>query len=573
MATSSTSSSRRARKRNGGRRGLHPVDAYAVDVLEGEVVAGRLVRLACERHLRDRQAEKPGRPWFDEVEATISINFFALLRHTKGEWAKQPIILEPWQAFIIGSVFGWKLRDGTRRFRTAYNEIPRKNGKSTIAAGVALRLAFFDDEAGAEVYCAATKRDQAKIVFDEAVKMVNKSKLRNRLQPLTRNISEASSGSKVEPLGADADTLDGLNPSGFILDELHAHKTRAVVDVMETATGARRQPLAFEITTAGQNRESVCWEHHDYSVKVLEGLVADDSWFAYVATIDDGDDWRAETAWQKANPNYGKSVKRSYLENKAKKAAEIPTSLNAFLQKNLNVWVHGAVRWILPDAWRACRPRRDKLSLRGLSCFGALDLGKVNDLSAFVLAFPEGADLDVLVWFWMPEKFVSIRSKRDRVPYEEWVRQGLIEATPGDVTDYNVIRARIKQFASEYQIKEIDFDPWQATQLALDLQDDGATVVECRQGFASMSGPTKELERLIYAGALRHGSNPVLDWMSSNVVVRKDPAENIKIDKARSRERVDGMVALVMAVRAWIMNRDEPQKPPSIYERRGLIVI
>jgi len=537
------------------------------------VVAGRLVRLACERHISDLRLARARRfdgCWFDEVEARRAIEFFGLLSQSKGEWAGKPLRLEPWQAFIIGSIWGWKRRDGTRRFSTAYLEIPRKNGKSTLSGGAAIRLAFFDGEPGAEVYCAATKRDQAKIVWGEAKRMILASPaLRRRLQALVSNINDPRTNSKLEPLGADADGMDGLNAHAFVLDELHKHKTRAIVDVMETATSARRQPLNLEITTAGSERNTVCWEHHEYSIKVLEGALQDNTWFGYIATIDPGDRWDDEVAWAKANPNLGLSVKVDDLRRKARRALEIPAERARFLRLHLNVWTQNVAKWIPVELWNSCRPRRDPAMLVGRRCFGGLDLGAVSDLSALALIFPDGGDVDVLMWFWCPREGIERRSRTDRVPYDEWARVGLIKATEGNVTDYDVIREDVKLLGRRYQIAEIDFDPWNATQLANQLTEDGANMVDCGQGFASMSGPTKEVQRLFASGALRHGHNPVLDWMASNAAIRLDPADNMKVDKKRSSEKVDGIVALVMAQRAMTMTKNAGPHS-SIYNTRGL---
>ncbi len=325
-----------------------PVTAYAQAVVDGDVPAGTYHRLACARHLRDRERQRrkafPYR--FDVARATQVIRFFAQLTHYKGEWAGQPLVLAPWQQFIVGSLFGWlRTADNLRRFRVAYNEVPRKNGKSTMSAGIGIYLAFFDGEPGSETFCAATKRDQAKIIFTDAKRMVQRSPaLKSRIGVFVGNLHRVETASKLEPLGADADSLDGLNPHGILIDELHAQKTRAVVDVLETATGARRQPLQFAITTAGYDRTSVCYQHHAYSVQVLEGTVTDDTWFAFIAAADEGDDWQQPATWAKANPNLGVSVKLDDLARQCHKAAHMPAEQNTFRRLQLNQWVEQAER-------------------------------------------------------------------------------------------------------------------------------------------------------------------------------------------------------------------------------------
>jgi phage terminase large subunit-like protein len=556
---------------------VHPVTAYARKVTAGKIVAGRLVKLACERHLSDLAKYRAGRGklYFDNEAASRAIKFFTVLHHSKGEWAGQRFILRPWQEFIIGSIFGWKRQDGTRRFRTAYQEVSRKNGKTCLAAGVSLLLAFFDNEPGAEAYIAATKRDQAKIAWSEAKRMVEATpELKKRIQIWrgVSNLSIESRAQKLEPLGADSDTLDGLNIHGAVIDELHAHKNRNMVDVIDTATGARRQPLLFEITTAGYDRQSVCWEHHDYSIKVLEGIIQDDTWFGYIACADEGDDWTNQKTWKKANPNLGVSVHLDDLKRKCEKAKEMPAAQNAFRQKHLDEWTEQSERWISIDKWDACAEPRAERDLLGELCFGGLDLASTRDITAFVLAFPDDGAFDLLCRFWVPDEQMRERVKTDRVPYDVWLKQGFLKTTPGNVTDYDFIREEIRELAAKYDIREIAYDRWGATQLATQLQEDGAEMVEFGQGFGSMAAPTKELERLMLDKKIRHGGHPIMRWMASNVAVKRDPADNMKIDKSKSTEKVDGMVALAMAIgRASVFLNEPPER--SVYEDRDLLVL
>jgi phage terminase large subunit-like protein len=528
------------------------VTAYARGVLSGKHVAGGLVRLACERHVRDKRDGKARGLRFDAKEAERAIGFFDFLRHSKGEWAGQQFALEPWQKFIVGSIFGWRRADGTRRFRVAYNELSRKNGKSTLAAGVGLFATFFDNEGGAEGYVAATKRDQAKIVWSEAKRMVEASPdLRGRLMTQVANIHRLDSASKFEPLGADADSLDGLNIHCAIVDELHAHKTDEVWAKLDTATGARRQPLIFAITTAGFSRESVCWKQHDYSVRVLEGVVEDDSLFAYIATTDPGDAWDDPKTWAKANPNFGVSVKLDDLERKAARAREIPAEQNWFRRMHLCEWTESSTRWLDLKTWDECGEPFDETELLGRECYGGLDLARVRDVSAFVLVFPpeeEGGRWHTMQRYWIPEMDITERSRRDHAPYAAWRAAGRVTATEGNTTDFRFIQSEVISLANKYDIRAIGYDRVFAGEIIQGLQDEGLRLLDYGQGFTDMAAPVAEIERLVIGRELRHGGDPVLRWMASNAVVRSDPMGNKRIDKERSTEKVDGMVALAMGV-------------------------
>ncbi len=554
-------------------QGWWVVHEYAEAVVSGEILAGELIRQACARHLRDLEAGAGRGLYFDEDAAQHAIEFFGWLKHSKGEWAGESFRLEPWQQFIVGSIFGWKRADGLRRFRNAYVEIPRKNGKSTLASGVGLYLLVADGEPGAEVYTAATKRDQARITHGEATRMVKASPaLRKRVRVFKDNLNVPATNSKYEPLGADADTMDGLNLHGALIDELHAHKTRGVVDVLDTATGARRQALIFEITTAGWDRLSVCWQHHRYSEQVLQAIVEDDTWFAFVASIDKEDDWTDPTVWAKANPNWGVSVKPDDLARKAERAKSIPAEQNAFKRLHLNVWTEQADRWMDVAKWDECDGEVDREKLAGRRCYVAVDLSSTSDITAAVALFPDDEEpvgYDILPFFWVPEETVIERTRSGNVPYLTWAEQGFIETTEGNVIDYRAIEARIGELAEEFTIAELGYDPWSATQISIHLQEEGLNVVPVRQGFQTMSEPTKELMSLVLAGRIRHGGNPVLRWMASNMVVKQDPAGNLKPDKSKSTEKIDGVVALIMALDRAIRNGNAG----SVYEERGILVI
>lgn len=549
-------------------------EGYVRDVLSGEQVACRWVRLACERHVRDLEEGEERGIWFDDQKAREAISFFRLLKHSKGEWAGRPLTLEPWQQFVVASLLGWRRTDGTRRYRTAYLEVARKNGKTTLAAGLGLYLMLADGEPGAEVYSVATKRDQARLSHGEATRMAKSSPAIRRMVNIYRdNIHIVDTASKFEPLGADADTMDGLNVHAALVDEVHAHKTRQVWDVIETATGSRRQPLMLAITTSGYNRQSLCWQLHEYTQQVLDGVIEDDSWFGMIYTLDEDDEWQDEALWPKANPNLGVSKKWDDMRRKAARAREMPAALNAFQRLELDIWTQAETKWIPWQHWQACGAAVDAEGMRGRICYGGLDLSSNTDVSAFLLVFPpqgNGDRYQVLSRFWIPEEAMVERSRRDRVPYDDWVRQGLITATPGNVIDYAWILDQIDQDAQAYDIREVAFDRWGATKIATELMERGGEdwLVQFGQGYVSMSPAMRELERLILEHKLAHGNNPVLTWMANNLVVRTDPAGNIKPDKEKSIERIDGMVALVMALDRAL--RHEPPKR-SVYETRGLV--
>jgi len=452
-------------------------------------------------------------------------------------------------------------------------EVASKNGKTTTAAGVGLYLMLADNEPGAEIYTAATKRDQARIAHSEATRMVKSSPhLRRVIRVVKDNLHIVDTASKFEPVGRDADSLDGLNIHGAIVDEVHAHKTREMWDILETATGARRQPMMFAITTAGFDRKSLCYELHEYTEKVLDGVVKDDSFFGLVYTLDEGDDWNDETVWVKANPNLGVSVKVDDLQRKAAKAREMPSALNAFLRLHMNIWTQAETRWIDPEKWTACGEPVDADGLRGRICYGGLDLSSTTDITALVLVFPpeqEGDPYRALCRFWIPEDAMHERSRRDRVPYEAWVRQGYITATPGNVVDYEYIFEQVDQDAQRYDIKEIAFDRWGAARVSQVLTEQGMEMVQFGQGFASMNAPMKELEKLILARDIAHGGNPVLSWMAHNLVARQDPAGNLKPDKEATTETIAGMVALLMGLDRATRHADTE----SVYEERGILTL
>ncbi len=551
------------------------VEAYARAVVSGKVVAGRLVNLACQRHLDDLAGGKARGLIWDGAAARHAIEFFGHLRHSTGEWANQPFELQPWQAFVIGSLFGWKRADGLRRFRTAYVEVARKNGKSVLLAGAALYALVADGEPGSHVYAAATTRDQARIVFGEAERMVDASPpLRARVTRTVNNLAVLPTSSWFRPLSADASKMDGLNVHFAAVDEVHEHPNPEIIQKLNTATGARRQPLIFEITTAGHDRQSVCWQHHEFSVKALEGSVpteAADSWFAYIATIDPDDDWTNPAVWIKANPSLGVTVKVEDLKRQVEEAREMPAQQNAIRRLRLNEWTEQVTRWIDMLVWADGADPFDEEDLVGRSCYGGLDLARVNDLSSLALVFPPeqaGEKVKVIWRHWCPEEDILRRARRDRAPYTVWRDQGWLVATEGNTTDFRFIEAEILNLATRFNILEVAYDRTFAGELVRNLQDEGMGMVEFGQGFISMGPAAAEFMRMLIGRELKHGGNPVATWCASNVTVRRDPAGNEKPDKERSTERIDAVVAAIMAV-----GRLQVAVGGSVYEERGLLVI
>ena len=551
------------------------VEAYAYAVVGGKTVTGKLVKLACQRHLDDLAKGKARGLIWDGEAARHAIAFFGHLRHSTGEWANQPFELQPWQSFVIGSLFGWKRANGLRRFRTAYVEVARKNGKSVMFAGTALYALMADGEPGSHVYAAATTRDQARIVFSEAERMVDASPaLRARVTHTVNNLAVLPTSSWFRPLSADASKMDGLNVHFAAVDEVHEHPNAEIIQKLNTATGARRQPLIFEITTAGHDRQSVCWQHHEFSVKTLEGSIAaeaTDSWFAYIATIDAGDDWTNPAVWIKANPSLGVTVKVDDLKRQVDEAREMPAQQNAIRRLRLNEWTEQATRWIDMGVWTDGSEQFDEEDLIGRTCYGGLDLARVNDLSSLALVFaPERLDEKVkVIWrHWCPSEDILRRARRDRAPYTVWRDSGFLVATEGNTTDFQFIEAEILELATRFNILEVAYDRTFAGELVRNLQDEGVTMVEFGQGFISMGPAAAEFMRLLIGRTLKHGGNPVATWCASNVSVRRDPAGNEKPDKERSTERIDAVVAAIMAV-----GRLQTAQGGSIYEERGLLMI
>jgi phage terminase large subunit-like protein len=517
---------------------------------------------------------------FDAAAAQRAIDFFhECLTFTAGEWMGQPFLLQPWQRAIIGNLFGWKRSDGRRRYREAFIFVPRKCGKSELAGGLGNLLTFADGEPAAQVYCAAADREQARLVFNAAKTMVMaEPELSSRGRIYTNAIHVESTGSVLKVISAEAYSKHGLNASGIIIDELHAQPNRDLVDVLTTSIGARRQPLIVYITTSDYDRESICNEKYDYACKVRDGIIADAAFLPVIYEARPDEDWTDPEVWKRANPNLGVSIRHEYLDRECQRAIETPTYENSFKRLHLNMKTQQDVRWLRLEAWDACGQEPiDEAALARKPCSAGLDLSTTTDLSALALLFPEGAEgptcspkrYTLLCRFWLPAENARQRERRDRVPYETWARQGLIELTPGSVIDYDRIRARIGELGQQFQIKEIAVDPWNATQLALQLQADCFKVLTFGQNFKDMTAPCKEFEKIIVSGKLRHGGNPVLRWMASNVAVETDAAGNLKPSKKKSTERIDGIVATVMALGRAML--DPPF--PSPYLDRGPVFV
>jgi phage terminase large subunit-like protein len=551
-----------------------PVKAYALGVVAGTIPACKWVRLACERHLKDLDAAHDRGLWWDQTAADHAIEFFGFLRHSKGKWNDQPFELSPWQAFIVGSIFGWKKADGTRRFRIAFVEVSRKNGKTTLGAGIALYLFVCDGEAGAEIYSAATKRDQARLVFNDAKAFVAKSPhLSKIVQRWRASLTIDAARSKMEPLGADADTIDGLNPFVVICDEIHAWKSREMWDVLLTGMGARDQPLALVITTAGDFSESIYNELHTDVEQVLEGVVSDDEVFGFIATVDAEDDWRDRKAWAKANPNLGVSLREDELATVIKRAERQPSSQNKVKRNRLGIRTAALNAWLRLDLWDRCGAPFDHAELLGRPCFGGLDLANTSDLAAFCLAFPWGIHQGepayrLKWWFWCPADTDEPVGEKLRRKLYPWATSGHVEMTDGNQIDLGRVESVIKEAAGLYEVRGVCFDPWNAAATAQALEAFGLKVMKFSQNAPTFNEPARAFERAISAGRLFHGGNPVARWMASNCVARTNGAGYLMPDRKRSRDKIDGIPAAVMAVGCEMKARGE-DTGPSVYENRG----
>lgn len=546
---------------------------YAEDVVNGDIIASHLTITACQRHLNDLAAQESEAYlyYFDTDAADRACRFISKMPHIKGKWAGKPIDLEPWQVFIIASVFGWLHKaTGLRRFRTAYIEVPRKNAKSTLSSGIGLYMAFMDGEGGAEVYSAATTRDQARIVFRDAQAMARKSQrflASQGVQVLAHNINQLSSASKFEALSAEGNSLDGLNVHCGIIDELHAHKTRDVFDVIETATGAREQSLLWLITTAGSNRAGICYEQRTYLIKILEGVTEDDSYFGIIYTIDDEDDWTDPTVWAKANPNYGVSIFPDDIARLCRKAQTMPSALNNFLTKRLNVWVNADTAWMDMRAWDRCKDETlAEEDFIGEPCVAAIDLASRVDIAAKLKLFKRGETYYLFGNYYLPEETIANSGNSQ---YAGWDISGLLTATPGNTIDYGYIENDLLNDAGLFEVLEVAYDPFQATQFSQRMAEEGFEMIEMRPTPLNFSEPMKELEALVLQRKIVHNGDPILAWMVSNVVCHLDKKDNIYPNKERPENKIDGVIALIMAL-GRMMLREDTDGP---YNKRSMLIV
>ena len=513
---------------------------------------------------------------YDKSKADFAVNFIQCLSHTKGTWAGKRFELIDWQERIIRDLFGVIKPNGYRQFNTAYVEIPKKMGKSELAAAVALLLCCGDGEQRAEVYGAASDRQQASIVFDVAADMVRMCPALNKRVKIlgaTKRIVYEPTNSFYQVLSAEAYSKHGFNIHGVVFDELHTQPNRKLYDVMTKGSGdARMQPLYFLITTAGTDTNSICYEQHQKAKDILEGRKIDHTFYPVIYGAEQDEDWTNEEVWKKANPSLGITVDIEKVRDACESAKQNPAEENTFRQLRLNQWVKQAVRWMPMQKWDECSFEVDPAELEGRVCYGGLDLSSTTDISAFVLVFPPRDDTEkymVLPYFWIPEENMQQRVLKDHVPYDVWERQGVLQATEGNVIHYGFIEKFIDDLGKKYNIKGICFDRWGAVQMSQNLEALGFEVVAFGQGFKDMSPPTKELMKLVLEKRIAHGGHPVLRWMMDNIFIRTDPAGNIKPDKEKSTEKIDGAVALIMALdRAIRMGNDEGK---SVYDERGLL--
>ena len=515
---------------------------------------------------------------YSKEAADFAVNFIECLCHTKGTWAGKPFELIDWQEQIIRDIFGTLKPNGYRQFTTAYIEIPKKMGKSELAAAVALLLTCGDGEERAEVYGCAADRQQASIVFEVAadmVKMCPALSKRVKILASQKRIVYIPTNSFYQVLSAEAYSKHGFNIHGVVFDELHTQPNRKLFDVMTKGSGdARMQPLYFLITTAGTDTHSICYETHQKAKDIIEGRKIDPTFYPVIYGADEGDDWTDPKVWKKANPSLGITVGIDKVQAACESAKQNPAEENSFRQLRLNQWVKQSVRWMPMEKWDKCSFKVSETALAGRPCYAGLDLSSTTDITALVLVFPPGDEDDkysILPYFWLPEDTLELRVRRDHVPYDLWKKQGHIMTTEGNVVHYGFIEKFIEQLGKRFNIREIAFDRWGATQMVQNLEDDGFSVVPFGQGFKDMSPASNELMRLTLSEGLAHGGHPVLRWMMDNIFVRTDPAGNIKPDKEKSTEKIDGAIATIMALDRAIKNSGG--SVVSVYDNRGLLII
>ncbi len=526
----------------------HPVTAYARDVVSGRVVAGPWVRAAGQRHLDDLEREDIR---FDPVAADHAMGFFpAFLRLTgEGQFDGQPFILQPWQQFILGSLFGWlSTSDGYRRYQHAYIECGKGAGKTPLLAGIGLYGLMFDDEPAAQIVCAARAREQARLMFDDAVKMARASSLAHRLDINLNNLADLKTGSWIRPVSAEAQTLEGKRVHMGLIDEVWTHPDASVINAIRKGIKARRQPMILEISNSGYDRTSVCWEHHEYSIHIVRGVMKNDAWFSYVCALDEGEDpFAGEACWVKANPNIEVSLPLKYLRGEVERARGMPSETGELLRKNFCVWSQQQTRYIPMDKWLATIEHVDDAGLVGVPCWGGLDLGLSADFSAFVIAWrlPDGR-VPVRATFWVPRSTVQ---QHPGLPWDQWLHAGVLTIHERDATDFPLVEADIERLCRQHGVIDIGYDKRFAQQMALNLEGRGITPIDTGQGFQLNEALTVILD-LVKTGRLLHGGNPVLTWMADNLTVKHGTKGEVRPVKpsASASAKIDGVVALAMAI-------------------------
>ncbi len=541
--------------KNNAENSVKLAEGYIENVLSGERKAGKLEVLAVKRHISDLKTAPEKGIYFDKKAARKAFAFFSLLKHSKGEFAGHVFELSPWEAFIIYCLFGWMRTGGTRRFRYAYVEVARKNGKTTFAAAISLMMMIFDGEQGAEVYTAATKRDQAKICWGEAKNMVAKSPaLKKYIESFQRTLVMESTLSKMEPLSRDSDKLDGLNPHFAVCDEMHAWKTDDLYNVLKSATGARSQPMIFTITTSGFDKTSPCFEMRKTYIDILNGIKSQENTFVIIYTLDETDDWKDPANWHKANPNLGVSISMVYLQEEFQSAINRGgTEEVNFKTKNLNMWVDAPTVWIQDEKVQKCNFNTTPEDLTGQVCYAGLDLASHVDINALACYFPKLNPPAAKLFYWIPES--KVEENADRVDYRRWIAEGRIFVTPGDVIDIEQMVQDVERIVKNFNTENIAFDPAKAyhgTIQALQKRGLNSVLDEFSQSLKNMSEPTRELERLVTSAGIDLMNDPVLRWMFRNAVAITDSNENIKLDKKKSQNKIDGLIALVNAIGGYM---------------------
>lgn len=569
---------------------VHPTTRYARAVAEGKIVAGEMVRQACDRHLSDlkRQGSDAFPYWFDEERASRAFDFFEFeLHHYEGDLDGEPFMLLDWQMFVIGSIYGWVDANGFRRFRTVFILTGKGSGKTPMGAGMALRAMVDDDEPGAQVYTAATTREQAALAFKDARAMARKSpRLRNRLHITDHAIT--FDNSYMQTVSSEAGNLHGKRPHFALIDEIHVHPDDDVVEALRFGTKGRRQALIFMPTNAGQDRRSLAWRYQEYSSRVLSKVLVDEQWFAYVCQLDvcaehradgkdmpvDGcetgcDQWADESVWLKTNPSLPVVPGYRYLREQVNEAKGMPAKADIVKRLNMCIWTSGKVVWIRPEVWRA---QGEPKPLEGRTCFGGFDLSAVNDLTAAAYVFPDGQDaIDILLRCYLPEERVDELAERSKVPYRRWADEGLIVLTPGSTVNYDFIERDDEEIRRQYQVKSAAIDPWQAVQFRAHMEARGTPLIELPQTNQRLHAVVEEAERLLGIGGFRHGGHPILEWVASNVVLNIDSRDFKRIDKQSSPEKIDPMAAVLNALSEAMA--DMGDGGPSVYEERGLLVL